>query len=145
MEACGRWRDAACRALQALDMLRPADVRTLPYPGFCTDTQPRCMAPITKSLRRKPVCGKKSLAERRFLASDELKRIGGDIRVLDNCALVNRGGRRLKGCEVNGSGTFEPRLPTPFKYLGGTGTAQLRGLSHLYRGYEHPRVKLRSL
>jgi UDP-N-acetylglucosamine 1-carboxyvinyltransferase len=81
--------------------------------------------------------------ERRFLASDELKRMGADIRVLDNCALV-AGGFRLKGCEVNAP-DIRAAAALIIAGLWADGTTRLRGLNHLYRGYEQPVRKLAAL
>jgi len=128
-------------AIEAPDVIRPADVRTLPYPGFPTDVQPQYMALMTRAPGESIFVEK--IFERRFLAAGELKRMGADIRVLENCALVN-GGRRLMGCEVNAP-DIRAAAALLIAGLWAEGTTRLRGLEHLYRGYERPVEKLRAL
>jgi UDP-N-acetylglucosamine 1-carboxyvinyltransferase len=127
--------------IEAPDVLRPADVRTLPYPGFSTDIQPPCMALMTKAAGDSLFVEK--IFERRFLASDELRRMGADIKVIESCALVS-GGRRLKGCEVNAP-DIRAAAALLIAGLSAEGTTRLTGLNHLYRGYEEPIEKLESL
>ena len=128
-------------ALEAPDLLRPVDIRTLPYPGFSTDVQPPYMALMTRAPGESLFVEK--IFERRFLAADELRRMGADIRVLDNCALVN-GGRRLYGCEVNAP-DIRAAAALLVAGLWAEGTTRLKGLRHLFRGYESPVEKLRTL
>jgi UDP-N-acetylglucosamine 1-carboxyvinyltransferase len=127
--------------IEAPDVIRPVDVRTMPYPGFSTDLQPLCMTLMTKA------CGEslfvEKIFERRFLASEELKRMGADIRVLDNCALVT-GGKKLKGAEVSAP-DLRAAAGLIVAGLWADGKTRIRGLQHLYRGYEHPVEKLTSL
>lgn len=124
--------------IEAPDVIRPVDVRTLPYPGFSTDIQPPAMALMTKASGESLFVEK--IFERRFLVSDELKRMGADIRVLENCALVC-GGKRIKGCEVNAP-DIRAAAALIIAGLWADGTTKLKGLAHLFRGYERPVQKL---
>lgn len=127
--------------IEAPDVLRPVDCRTLPYPGFSTDMQPPYMTLMTRATGECLFVEK--IFDRRFLVADELKKMGADIHVLDNCALVN-GGHRLTGCEVNAP-DIRAAAALMVASLWAEGTTRLRGLEHLYRGYENPVEKLRSL
>jgi UDP-N-acetylglucosamine 1-carboxyvinyltransferase len=127
--------------IDAPDVIRPADVRTLPYPGFPTDVQPQYMALMTRASGETILVEK--IFERRFLVADELRRMGADIRVIDNCALVV-GGRKLKGCEVNAP-DIRAAAALLVAGLWAEGYTRLMGLGHLYRGYEDPVAKFNSL
>ncbi len=127
--------------IDAPDVIRPTDVRTLPYPGFPTDVQPQFMALMVKAAGESLFVEK--IFERRFLAADDLIRMGADIRVLENCALIN-GGKRLTGCEVQAT---DIRAAAALMIAGiwAEGTTRLKGLEHFYRGYERPIEKLTGL
>ncbi len=127
--------------IEAPDMLRPADCRTLPYPGFSTDVQPPYMALMTRASGESLFVEK--IFERRFLVADELNRMGADIRVLENSAVVN-GGRRLSGCEVNAP-DIRAAAALMIAALWADGTTRIKGLAHLFRGYEDPIEKLIAL
>jgi len=127
--------------IEAPDVLRPTDIRTLPYPGFATDVQPQFMALMAKVPGDSLFVEK--IFERRFLAADELKRMGADIRILENCALVS-GGKKLTGCEVNAP-DIRAAAAILIAGLWADGTTRIRSLVHLYRGYERPVQKLNGL
>ncbi|MFH1675487.1 MAG: UDP-N-acetylglucosamine 1-carboxyvinyltransferase [bacterium] len=141
LTGCRITTDTSSVILEAPDVIRPTDIRTLPYPGFSTDVQPPFMALMTKAAGESLFVEK--IFERRFLASEELKRMGADIRVLENCALVN-GGKRLRGCEVNAP-DIRAAAAILIAALWADGTTYLKGLHHLFRGYENPIEKLNSL
>ena len=127
--------------VEAPDVLRRCDIRTHPYPGFATDVQPQFMALMTKAAGDSIFVEK--IFERRFLAADELKRMGAEIRIVDSCALVS-GGTRLVGCEVNAP-DIRAAAALLIGALWAEGTTRIRGLNHLYRGYERPVQKLSGL
>jgi UDP-N-acetylglucosamine 1-carboxyvinyltransferase len=127
--------------IEAPDVIRPVDVRTLSYPGFPTDVQPQFMALMTRAPGESIFVEK--IFERRFLAADELRKMGADIRIVENCALVN-GGHKLTGCEVNAP-DIRAAAALLIAGLRAEGTTRLRGLNHLFRGYEHPVEKLNAL
>ncbi|HDS29520.1 MAG TPA: UDP-N-acetylglucosamine 1-carboxyvinyltransferase, partial [Firmicutes bacterium] len=127
--------------IETPDVLRPVDCRTLPYPGFSTDIQPPYMALMTRAAGDSLFVEK--IFDRRFLAADELNRMHADIKVLSNCALVS-GGRRLAGCEVNAP-DIRAAAALIIAGLWAEGTTRVRGLEHLYRGYENPVDKLVAL
>jgi UDP-N-acetylglucosamine 1-carboxyvinyltransferase len=128
-------------SVDAPDVIRPVDIRTLPYPGFSTDVQPPFMAMMTKASGESIFVEK--IFERRLLVANELVRMGAEVRVVENCALVN-GGRRLRGCEVNAP-DIRAAAALVIGGLWADGRTRIRGLNHLYRGYEDIVSKLRSL
>jgi UDP-N-acetylglucosamine 1-carboxyvinyltransferase len=77
--------------------LRPINIITDPYPGFATDLQSplialACLADGTSYVRE-------SIYDGRFRLAGELNRMGGDVRVTDNAAVI-AGPARLHGAEV---------------------------------------------
>ena len=77
--------------------LTGVDVKTLPYPGFPTDMQAQFMATMT--LARGVSVITETIFEKRFMHVSELKRLGADIVVSGNQAVV-RGTRSLEGAPV---------------------------------------------
>ena len=77
--------DEAVRVIGAAQQ-RSADVKTLPYPGFPTDMQPQIT--VTLSLVKGASVVTESIFENRFKYVDELRRMGADIKVEGNVALI---------------------------------------------------------
>jgi UDP-N-acetylglucosamine 1-carboxyvinyltransferase len=73
------------------------DVATLPYPGFPTDLQAQMM--VLLSIARGVSVVTENVFENRFGFVDELIRLGAEIRVDGNHAVIN-GGRLLTGAIV---------------------------------------------
>ena len=141
LTGCKLVTEAERITIEAPDILRPVDIRTLPYPGFPTDLQPPFMTLMTKASGDSLFVEK--IFERRFLVADELNRMGADIRVLENCALVH-GGKKLKGCPVTAP-DIRAAAALVIAGLWAEGVTQVRGLEHLYRGYEQFAEKLTTL
>ena len=73
------------------------DVKTHPYPGFPTDMQAQFMALM--SLAKGASVITETIFENRYMHVSELKRLGADINVNGNLAVV-RGRRQLQGAPV---------------------------------------------
>ena len=73
------------------------DVKTLPYPGFPTDMQAQFMT--TMALARGVSIITETIFEKRFMHVSELKRLGAEIVVSGNQAVV-RGAKSLEGAPV---------------------------------------------
>ena len=78
--------------------MRPADVKTLPYPGFPTDMQAQFMALATICQGTSVIT--ETVFENRFMHVDEFKRMGAKIRIEGRSAIVE-GVPKLKGAAVN--------------------------------------------
>ena len=76
---------------------RATDIRTMPYPGFPTDMQPQFMAYAVTA------CGTSVIAENifenRFKHADEMRRMGADIKIIGEAAVV-RGKENITGAQV---------------------------------------------
>ena len=89
--------DEAVRVIGAKRQ-RHTDIKTLPYPGFPTDMQPQ-MA-VTLSLAEGTSMVTESIFENRFKYVDELRRMGGNIKVEGNVAVID-GIQSFSGAAVN--------------------------------------------
>jgi UDP-N-acetylglucosamine 1-carboxyvinyltransferase len=121
--------------------LRAADIETLPYPGFPTDMQAQFMALLTLSEGSSVVT--ETVFENRLRHVAELKRMGADIKVKGNVALV-RGVSFLSGAPVMAT-DLRASAALVIAGLAAQGKTIVQGLHHLERGYDNLEGKLRGL
>lgn len=119
----------------------PTDIETLPFPGFPTDMQAQFMALLTLSDGNSVVT--ETVFENRLRHVAELNRMGADIRVKGNIAVVS-GVPMLSGAPVLAT-DLRASAALVLAGLAAQGTTQIRGLHHLDRGYEDIEGKLRKL
>ncbi|NET03909.1 MAG: UDP-N-acetylglucosamine 1-carboxyvinyltransferase [Merismopedia sp. SIO2A8] len=117
------------------------DIETLPFPGFPTDMQAQFMALLTLSEGNSVVT--ETVFENRLRHVAELNRMGADIRVKGNIAVV-RGVPALSGAPVLAT-DLRASAALVLAGLAAQGTTQIRGLHHLDRGYEDIENKLKQL
>lgn len=117
------------------------DVATLPYPGFPTDLQAQMM--VLLSLAKGVSIVTENVFENRFGFVDELIRLGADIRVEGNHALVT-GPRRLMGATVRCT-DLRAGAALTIAGLAAEGCTEVRDIYHIDRGYERFEAKLRAL
>jgi len=79
------------------DGLKAIDIRTQPFPGFPTDMQAQMLALITLASGTSVIT--ETVFENRFMHVHELKRMGADIRLEGQSAIVN-GVQKLEGAPV---------------------------------------------
>lgn len=130
-------------ALRVRCATRPlaADITTLPYPGFPTDLQAPIMAVLASADGTSIIT--ETIYENRFMQAGELRRMGADIALKGNTAVV-KGVPRLMGAEVKAS-DLRAAGALMIAGLGAEGVTEVTGLSHLDRGYEALEDKFRSL
>ncbi len=121
--------------------LQPVDIVTLPYPGFPTDLQAQWMALMCLAAGRSVVT--ETIWENRFMHVAELKRMGADIQIEGNSALV-RGGRPLSGAPVMAS-DLRASAALILAGLVAEGRTTVQRIYHLDRGYVHLEQKLATL
>lgn len=117
------------------------DIETLPYPGFPTDMQAQFMALLTLSEGDSMI--KETVFENRLRHVAELNRMGADVRMKGNVAIV-RGVPMLSGAPVVAS-DLRASAALVLAGLAAEGMTSIRGLQHLERGYEQLEDKLRKL
>ncbi len=120
---------------------KATDVATLPYPGFPTDLQAQMM--VLLSIADGVSVVSENVFENRFGFVDELIRLGADIRVDGNHAVVS-GGRSLTGAIVR-CPDLRAGAALVLAGLVAEGCTELRDIQHIDRGYERFEDKLRTL
>ncbi len=121
--------------------LRATDIKTLPFPGFPTDMQAQFMALLTLSEGSSMVT--ETVFENRLRHVAELQRMGADIRVKGNIALV-KGVPFLSGAPVMAT-DLRASAALVLAGLAAQGKTIVQGLHHLDRGYDNLEEKLRKL
>ncbi|MBW2544042.1 MAG: UDP-N-acetylglucosamine 1-carboxyvinyltransferase [Deltaproteobacteria bacterium] len=109
------------------------DVKTLPYPGFPTDLQAQIMALMSMGGRSSII--KETVFENRFMHVNELIRMGADITVDGNSAIV-RGVSTLRGAPVMAT-DLRASASLILAGLVAEGTTEISRVYHMDRGYEH--------
>jgi UDP-N-acetylglucosamine 1-carboxyvinyltransferase len=141
--------EAGCRietgpdwvALEAPPRLRAVDVRTAPYPGFPTDMQAQFMALDTVAEGSGVI--RETIFENRFMHAVELQRLGADIRIDGNTAVV-KGVARLDGATVMAT-DLRASAGLVVAALKAEGETVIERIYHLDRGYEQLEEKLGAL
>jgi UDP-N-acetylglucosamine 1-carboxyvinyltransferase len=121
--------------------IKSVDVTTLPYPGFATDLQAQMM--VLMSLADGVSVITETIFENRFMHAQELDRMGADIRLEGNRAIV-RGVRELSGAPVMAS-DLRASVALVLAGLAAKGKTDVSRVYHLDRGYERIEQKLSSL
>jgi UDP-N-acetylglucosamine 1-carboxyvinyltransferase len=127
--------------LNAASRLKGIDIRTLPYPGFPTDMQAQMVALMTAAEGTSVIT--ETVFESRFMHVEELRRMGADIKVEGNRAVVT-GPTRLTGAPVMAS-DLRASAGLFLAGLAAEGTTEILRVYHLDRGYERMEEKLRGL
>jgi UDP-N-acetylglucosamine 1-carboxyvinyltransferase len=122
---------------------RPAavGVRTAPYPGFATDMQAQFMALDTVASGTSVIT--ENIFENRFMHALELQRLGADIAIQGNTAVV-RGVEKLQGATVMAT-DLRASASLVIAGLVAEGETVIDRIYHLDRGYESLEQKLASL
>ncbi|MCL1475435.1 UDP-N-acetylglucosamine 1-carboxyvinyltransferase [Argonema antarcticum] len=117
------------------------DIETLPYPGFPTDMQAQFMALLTLSDGDSVIT--ETVFENRLRHVAELNRMGADIRVKGNHAIV-RGVPMLSGAPVVAT-DLRASAALVLAGLAAEGKTTIKALQHLDRGYENLVAKLQNV
>lgn len=121
--------------------LRPTNIKTLPYPGFPTDMQPQMAVVLARAKGTSVIT--ESIFENRFKYVDELARMGGNINVEGNVAIID-GVERLTGASVSAP-DLRAGAALVIAGLVAEGYTQIEDIYYIQRGYEAFDEKLRSL
>ena len=116
------------------------DIVTAPYPGFPTDLQAQFTALLTQADKGNVGFVKETIFENRFMHIQELVRLGADIQLDGNRALV-RGGTCLEGAPVTAT-DLRASACLILAGLVAQGRTLLHRVYHLDRGYEKLEEKL---
>lgn len=121
--------------------LKGVDISTGWYPGFPTDMQALISVPLTVAHGTSTI--KENIYEERFAHVNELVRMGADIKVSNNVAVINSvsklSGTKVKGQDLRGAAALV------VAGLIAEGKTEVTGLDHIDRGYEDMESKLKLL
>ena len=114
------------------DEISSVDVKTLPYPGFPTDMQAQFM--VLMSVARGFSIISETIFENRFIHVSELKRMGADIIISGNTAMIT-GVPTLSGAPVMAT-DLRASASLILAGLVAQNTTEVNRVYHLDRGYE---------
>ena len=121
--------------------LRAANVRTAPFPAFPTDMQAQFMALATRAEGASVIT--ETIFENRMMHVQELLRLGADIEVEGNTAVI-KGVERLTGANVMAT-DLRASACLVIAGLVADGETTIDRIYHLDRGYERIEEKLSAL
>ena len=122
----------------ATDRVRAVDIDTSPHPGFPTDMQAQLMALLSVAKGTSAI--RENIFENRFMHVAELRRLGAEIAVEGNLAMVT-GQPRLCGATVMAT-VLRASASLVLAGLAAEGETEILRLYHLDRGYERLVEKL---
>lgn len=117
------------------------DVKTLPYPGFPTDMQAQFM--VLMSIANGFSMISETIFENRFIHVSELKRLGADIKISGNTAMI-AGVPMLSGAPVMAT-DLRASASLILAGLAAKGSTEISRVYHLDRGYEEIEKKFSQL
>ena len=117
------------------------NINTLPYPGFPTDMQPQIT--VTLALAKGTSIVTESIFENRFKYVDELARMGSNIKVEGNVAVID-GVAGFSGASVNAP-DLRAGAALVIAGLAADGYTTVDEIGYIQRGYECFDEKLRGL
>ena len=127
--------------LQANGRPRAVSVRTAPYPGFATDMQAQFMA--LDAVAEGTATVVETIFENRFMHVQELRRLGANIRIEGNTAIV-QGVPALSGATVMAT-DLRASASLVIAALAARGETTVERIYHLDRGYARMEARLQAL
>ncbi len=121
--------------------VKSVDIKTQPYPGFPTDLQAQIMAMMALGNGLSVIT--ETIFENRFMHVSELLRMGADIVVQGNNAIV-RGTPKLRGAKIMAT-DLRASASLILAGLAAEGKTELSRVYHLDRGYEAMEKKFSAL
>ncbi|MGE3063258.1 MAG: UDP-N-acetylglucosamine 1-carboxyvinyltransferase [bacterium] len=127
--------------IKAGRMLKPVEINVLPYPFFPTDMQAQFTSLL--SLVEGISVITENIFEKRYMHVPELSRMGADISVEGNKAII-RGVKKLMGAPTMAS-DLRASAALVLAALSAKGESEVKRIYHIDRGYESIEKKLRKL
>ena len=125
----------------ATKRLSHTHVKTLPYPGFPTDMQPQMV--VTIGISQGTSIVSESIFENRFKYVDELTKMGANIKVESNTAIID-GVDGYTGARVTAP-DLRAGAALVIAGLAAEGITVIDDIHYVERGYEEIEAKLRNL
>jgi UDP-N-acetylglucosamine 1-carboxyvinyltransferase len=127
--------------VQGSEKINSIDIKTLPYPGFPTDMQAQFM--VLMSVAGGLSIISETIFENRFIHVSELKRLGADITISGNSAMI-KGVTSLSGAPVMAT-DLRASASLVLAGLIARGATEISRIYHLDRGYESIEKKFQKL
>ena len=121
--------------------LKSTHVKTLPYPGYPTDMQPQIA--VTLAISQGTSIVTESIFENRFKYVAELARMGANVKVESNTAIIN-GVSQLTGAEISAP-DLRAGAALVIAGLVAKGFTVIDDIVYIQRGYENFENKLTAL
>jgi UDP-N-acetylglucosamine 1-carboxyvinyltransferase len=121
--------------------IKSVDIKTQPYPGFPTDMQAQFM--VLMSIANGTSMISETIFENRFIHVSELKRMGVDVQVSGNIAIV-KGVPKLSAAPVMAT-DLRASASLILAGLVAEGTTEVSRVYHLDRGYQSLEKKFADL
>jgi len=120
--------------------IKKINLSTKPYPGFPTDLQAQIMVLMTRAQGTSRI--KESIFENRFMHVPELKRMGANIDIKNETAII-KGPSKLTGAEVMAT-DLRASVSLVLAGLVADNRTIINRIYHLDRGYESLEKKLKN-
>ena len=128
-------------SIEKIDTIKAVDLTTEVYPGFPTDLQAQWMAFMSIAKGKSIIID--TVYHDRFTHIPELNRLGADIQLTDNKAVVN-GVKKLKGAQVM-STDIRASAALILGAIIAEGKTEISRVYHIDRGYDSIEKKFRNL
>ncbi|MGD2126266.1 MAG: UDP-N-acetylglucosamine 1-carboxyvinyltransferase [Desulfobacteraceae bacterium] len=128
--------------VRGADPIESVDIETMPFPGFPTDLQAQFMALMC--IARGSSVIRETIFENRFIHVSELRRMGADIKIRGNQALV-RGKKHLLPAPVMATDLRASASLVLAGLVAEGGRTEVSRIYHLDRGYETLEAKFQAL
>ncbi len=133
-------KDNDCTVISHSNIL-PVNIKTFAYPGFPTDMQAQFTAMLTLAQGTSII--EETIFENRFQHVAELNRMGANIVISGNKAIVN-GVKKIYGAQVMAT-DLRASASLVIAALAAENTTEILRIYHLDRGYEFLDKKLQAL
>ena len=121
--------------------IKGTDIKTAPYPGFPTDLQAQIMVLLCKANKKSSI--KESIFENRFMHVAELNRMGAQISIKGNKAIIE-GNINFASAELMAT-DLRASVSLILAALTTKGKSVINRIYHLDRGYENLEKKLKKV
>ena len=121
--------------------IKNINIITAPYPGFPTDLQAQMMVLLCKAKKKSII--KENIFENRFMHVSELNRMGAQISINGNKAIVS-GNIKFAPAELMAT-DLRASVSLVLAALGAKGKSVINRIYHLDRGYENIEKKLKKV
>jgi len=135
------FNDDRLRVKADLQKLKPAEISTEPYPGFPTDLQAQTMVLLSLIDGKSEL--RETIFENRFMHVLELKRMGANIKLDGNTAII-QGKVSFVGAEVSATDLRAGAALVLAGLVAGN-TTSVNEIQHIERGYENLVERLQSV